>query len=64
MGVSEDDETAIVPVLCDPCSARMIAKENWLGVGKIDGFDCMICHRLCCSHLREPGGLAVCVDCI
>lgn len=62
MGEEEPEDHRIVPVLCDDCSRRALA--GWLGVVKLQGFDCMICHRLVCAHLREPEGLNVCVDCI
>lgn len=51
-------------VLCDPCSSRMTDPKNWLGVAPLESpFDCVICAKTFCKHLRKDGCCAVCVDC-
>lgn len=58
-----EDEPEQELVLCDQCSAATTSPDNWLGVTKLDQpFDCVICMRLLCKHLRGPGG-SLCLDC-
>lgn len=64
MNDDEADEP-IIPTLCDECSGKLTSGENWLGAMKLDGsFECMICHQLCCSHLKHPGGFEMCQSCM
>lgn len=64
MNGPEEEAEAVVPVLCEECSGKMTDPKNWLGVGRLEAFDCLICHSLFCSHLRGVDGQNVCVECV
>lgn len=60
----EDDDIELPPVLCDECSDKLTSGKNWLGTLPLDGsFECIVCHQLCCSHLKGPDGLT-CLECV
>lgn len=60
----EPGDEAPEVVLCDACSERMTNPKNWLGTLPLDKpFDCVICMRMCCQHLRKAGDVSICTNC-
>lgn len=58
----DDEHPSDVPTLCEDCSKHMLSEENWLACLVLASFVCIICGRLCCTHLRRSEHSSICED--